>query len=410
MSDKISSGHYDQRIREILATSDLSVVSAKAIRRQLAAETGDDLDSVKHEIDAQILHILSEMEETEDESGGDEEDADDKHAVKKEVKVEETLPKAEPPAHPPPPRTAVKREKTRTAAAAAASSSSSSYKRGTKIKSEDFVSTDDDGSESDGTMARRLQEEESGGRPRRSAAASSGSTTPKKKKPSKRKGIAPNNGFNRPLVCSPALSSFLNGETEIARPEVVKRIWDYVKAHDLQDSSDKRYIIIDDTLRPVLGSGKRVHMFTMNKILSKHLKKAEDINGEFPEGDMDNDNDDDDDASNSDADDDDRPVARKKAKLAKAKKEGGGGGRGNAFMKVSGLSPELQAVVNAEKLARPHVVKKIWEYIKGNKLQDPNDGRFILCDDNMKKVFKTNRLSMFKMNSLLSDHIYALDE
>ncbi|KAJ3146122.1 hypothetical protein HDU89_006688 [Geranomyces variabilis] len=380
MADQISSGHYDQRIRELLTTSDLSVVSAKAIRRQLAAETGDDLDSHKHEIDARILQILSEMEETEEESV--DEHADDKDTVKKEVKNESHASSADAEPHSPPRRT-VKKEKT-------ARTPSSSSRRGAKVKSEDFVSTDDDGSESDGAMARRLQEEESGGRPRRRTAAT-GSTP--QKKASKRKGVAPNNGFNRPLVCSPALSTFLNGETEIARPEVVKRIWDYVKEHDLQDQSDKRYIIIDETLRPVLGTGKRIHMFTMNKVLSKHLKKSEDIGGD---GDANE-------ASDSDEDNGEAPVARKKKKTTKTKKEGGGGGSSNnPFMKVSALSPELQVLVNTDQLPRPHVVKKIWEYIKGNNLQDPSDKRFILCDDNMKKVFKTNRLGMFKMNAVRS--------
>jgi upstream activation factor subunit UAF30 len=45
---------------------------------------------------------------------------------------------------------------------------------------------------------------------------------------------------------------------EMSRPEVVKKIWDYVKANGLQDPNDKRYILCDDSLRPVFG--EKVHM------------------------------------------------------------------------------------------------------------------------------------------------------
>jgi len=52
-------------------------------------------------------------------------------------------------------------------------------------------------------------------------------------------------------------------------------------------------------------------------------------------------------------------------------------------------------------LSRPHAVKKIWEYIKLNNLQDPKDKRDILCDSHLKAVFKTDKVNMFKMNKIL---------
>lgn len=45
---------------------------------------------------------------------------------------------------------------------------------------------------------------------------------------------------------------------QMSRPEVVKKIWAYVKLNNLQDPTDRRYIICDDSLKPVFGD--KVHM------------------------------------------------------------------------------------------------------------------------------------------------------
>ncbi|KAJ9645289.1 RNA polymerase I upstream activation factor complex subunit Spp27 [Coniosporium tulheliwenetii] len=71
------------------------------------------------------------------------------------------------------------------------------------------------------------------------------------------------------MTLSPPLSELL-GETSLSRPQTVKKIWEYVKAHDLQDPSDKRQIRCDDGMRAVFKQD-RVHMFTMNKILNQNL-------------------------------------------------------------------------------------------------------------------------------------------
>ena len=43
--------------------------------------------------------------------------------------------------------------------------------------------------------------------------------------------------------------------------------------------------------------------------------------------------------------------------------------------------------VSVRQLPRPQIVKKIWEHIKGNKLQDPSNGRKVLCDPKLKRLF-----------------------
>lgn len=60
------------------------------------------------------------------------------------------------------------------------------------------------------------------------------------------------------------------GDATVSRPEVVKKIWDYIKAHNLQDPADKRSIIADAKLRPVFGKDK-VTMFEIAGIVGKHV-------------------------------------------------------------------------------------------------------------------------------------------
>jgi upstream activation factor subunit UAF30 len=79
----------------------------------------------------------------------------------------------------------------------------------------------------------------------------------------------------KPMALSPALSSLL-GESQLSRPQTVKKIWEYVKQRDLQDPSDKRQIRCDDAMRAVFKQD-RVHMFTMNKLLNQNLYAVDEI-------------------------------------------------------------------------------------------------------------------------------------
>ncbi|MGF7161853.1 chromatin remodeling complex protein RSC6 [Rhodoligotrophos appendicifer] len=60
------------------------------------------------------------------------------------------------------------------------------------------------------------------------------------------------------------------GKEPLARGEVVSRMWDYIKKNKLQNPKDGREILADDKLESLFGA-KKVSMFEMNKILSKHL-------------------------------------------------------------------------------------------------------------------------------------------
>lgn len=90
----------------------------------------------------------------------------------------------------------------------------------------------------------------------------------------------------------------------------------------------------------------------------------------------------------------------------KPKKKRGGGARGG-FAKEYILSESLSVVVGVDKLSRPQVVKRLWEYIRGHELQNPSNRREIMCDDNMRAVFGTEKVDMFRMNKVLGRHLHA---
>lgn len=55
-------------------------------------------------------------------------------------------------------------------------------------------------------------------------------------------------------------------------------------------------------------------------------------------------------------------------------------------------------------------MKKLWEHIKAQDLQNPNDKRQIFCDEKMRAVFKHEKVDMFQMNKLVGSHLYPVDE
>jgi chromatin remodeling complex protein RSC6 len=74
-------------------------------------------------------------------------------------------------------------------------------------------------------------------------------------------------------------------------------------------------------------------------------------------------------------------------------------------MKAMTPSASLAAVVGASPLPRTEVVKKIWEYIKKNKLQDTANKRMINADEKLKAVFGKKQVSMFEMTKILNQHL-----
>ena len=76
-----------------------------------------------------------------------------------------------------------------------------------------------------------------------------------------------------------------------------------------------------------------------------------------------------------------------------------------AFMKPLQPSEALGKVVGSKALPRTQVVKKLWEYIKKNDLQDKKNRRNINADANLKPIFGKAQVSMFEMTKLVSKHL-----
>ena len=95
-----------------------------------------------------------------------------------------------------------------------------------------------------------------------------------------------------------------------------------------------------------------------------------------------------------------KPAAKKVAKKKSARKPSA------AFMKPLAPSAALAEVVGSKPLPRTEVVKKIWVYIKANKLQDAKNRRMINADAKLKVVFGGKaQVSMFDMAKHLSKHL-----
>ena len=77
--------------------------------------------------------------------------------------------------------------------------------------------------------------------------------------------------FMTPLTPTAELSK-VTGTNPLPRTEVVKKVWAYIKANNLQDSTNKRNINADSVLKPIFGGKTQVNMFEMTSLISKHLK------------------------------------------------------------------------------------------------------------------------------------------
>ena len=78
------------------------------------------------------------------------------------------------------------------------------------------------------------------------------------------------NALQQPLQPSEDLAAVVGGGT-MARGEVVSKVWEYIKANNLQNPANKREILADDKLRAVFDGKDKVSMFEMNKHFARHL-------------------------------------------------------------------------------------------------------------------------------------------
>lgn len=262
-------------------------------------------------------------------------------------------------------------------------------------------------------------------------ASSSSRKTKKGKKTAQKRtkgGSGRGGAFNAELSVSPELAAVV-GSNMMSRPQIVKKLWEYIHDQQLQDPNDKRTILLDDTLRGVFRRDK-VTMFSMNKYVKRHVRKPEDLPPNGWDG-IDQDAESSEDESTKQAKKSiSASKSGKKRTVVKRKKRAGSddesddedqGGSSrrkskrsanpnNPFNMQLALSPELAVLMGSDRMARPQIVKKLWEYIHEHNLQDPNDKRTILLDDQLKAVFRKDSFTMFSMNKYVKRHVRKPDE
>jgi len=267
-------------IEQILTApgTDLATISAKRVRKQLQlidpSLTTEYLKQHREAVDVVIARVFEKVQGTSGSQDSEVEEPlapgsrkrrqtpDEGYSVPKEeddTDVEDTPPPAKKA------KKAVKRELTDAELARqlsseingrtrrsngkpkAAVSNGTPKKRKSKAKSAALVDTDDDSDSHEGKR-------------------------PSKKKKSGDGGTA-RGGFAKPYILSEPLAAVLGTES-LSRPQVVKQLWAYIKANELQNPENKREIICDAALQPVFNVPK-IDMFRMNKVLGQHLHEAE---------------------------------------------------------------------------------------------------------------------------------------
>ncbi|XP_024975346.1 upstream activation factor subunit spp27-like [Cynara cardunculus var. scolymus] len=207
----------------------------------------------------------------------------------------------------------------------------------------------------------------------------------KENKEVKKKG----GGFTKLCSLSPQLQQF-TGVPELARTEVVKQLWIYIREHNLQDPANKKNILCDGPLRELFGVDS-IDMFQMNKALAKHIWP---LNSDGAPVSL---------APKEKPQKKEREEDSEEPKRKEKRQKGAGGSGILAPIPLSeALVKFLGTGENA--LARSDVVKRIWDYIKQNNLQDPSDKRRILCDDKLKELFDVDTFNGFTVSKLLTTH------
>src|SRR6266567_1042355 len=97
--------------------------------------------------------------------------------------------------------------------------------------------------------------------------------------------------------------------------------------------------------------------------------------------------------------------AAKKAAPKKAAKKKSARKPNAAFMIPLTASPALADVIGSKPMPRTEIIKKIWDYIKKNNLQDKTNKRMINADDKLKPLFGKQQISMFELAKVVNNNV-----
>ncbi|KAL4354459.1 hypothetical protein GQ457_06G040030 [Hibiscus cannabinus] len=205
-------------------------------------------------------------------------------------------------------------------------------------------------------------------------------------------------GFNKASRLSPQLQELL-GVPELARTEVVKQIWVYIRDKNLQDPVNKKNIIWDETLHALFGVDS-IDMFQMNKALSKHILRLDpdevkSMEKEKPQK-----------HEREEVKSIEKEKPRKHEREEDPDEAKGKEKRQKGFLAPLQLSDALAKFLGTgeNELTRAAVIKRMWDYIKENNLQDPSDKRKVICDEKLKELFDVETFHGFTVTKLLAAH------
>ncbi|KAJ1293464.1 hypothetical protein BS78_01G070200 [Paspalum vaginatum] len=330
----VSDSELVERLQEVLRSSDLNTTTNAALRRRLEEDFGADLSHKKAFIREQVDLFLAEVAAKAEPEEPTEEEAEGTAVPKEEPEPEPEEGEGE---------------------------EEEEQGVGEEGEEEEEEEEEDEDGDSGGPRKKQRSDKGNGGK--------------------KRGG-----GFTKLCSLSPALQEFV-GASELARTEVVKKLWAYIRENNLQDQNNKRKILPDERLKKIFNVNS-IDMFQMNKALTKHIWP---LNSEGP-------------VSPDRSTPKEKPQKRDRNEGKKQK--GGSSGSGSGLLAPLQLSDDLVKFIGTGEsmLSRSDVVKRMWEYIKENNLQDPSDRRKIICDEKLKDLLQVESFTGFTVSKLLAPH------
>lgn len=94
---------------------------------------------------------------------------------------------------------------------------------------------------------------------------------PATKPPKKAAAAGAGGGLKAPITPSADLAA-VTGSKAMPRTEIIKKMWDYIKEHNLQDQKNKRMINADEKLKKIFGGKEQISMFELSKVISNHVQ------------------------------------------------------------------------------------------------------------------------------------------
>lgn len=180
-------------------------------------------------------------------------------------------------------------------------------------------------------------------------------------------------GLNKVCGVSPELQAIV-GQPALPRTEIVKQLWAYIRRNNLQDPSNKRKIICNDELRLVFETDS-TDMFKMNKLLAKHIIPLE-------------------------------PTKQSGEQSKKLKVDAGAGTKSSESGPYVVISEALANFfgTSGREMLQSEVLRRVWEYIKVNHLEDPLNSMVILCDAKLQEIFGCESISALGIPEILMRH------